>query len=146
MNTTTNYNLNQWEDGDVVRREDFNADNAAIDAALKSVSDAALTTKAEIVIGTYTGDGAQTREINLGRKPKAVLVFPSDGALQRTPYSSRLAYYGGLAVVDHPVMFYTVLILGITDNGFQVARIDGNIDNYIRTNEADIVYHYVAVL
>ena len=41
MTKTTNYNLNQWEAEDVVRREDFNADNAAIDAALKTVADAA---------------------------------------------------------------------------------------------------------
>ena len=38
MNHTTNYNLNQWEAGDRVTRDDFNADNAKIDAAIKAVS------------------------------------------------------------------------------------------------------------
>ena len=38
MTKTTNYNLNQWDAEDQVRREDFNADNAAIDAALKAVA------------------------------------------------------------------------------------------------------------
>ena len=34
MNYTENYQLNQWDAGDRVLREDFNADNAKIDAAL----------------------------------------------------------------------------------------------------------------
>ena len=38
-NQTTNYQLNQWEPGDAVQRVDFNADNAKVDAALKSLSD-----------------------------------------------------------------------------------------------------------
>ncbi len=40
MNQTTNYNLNQWDAADPVRREDFNSDNAIIDAALKAAADA----------------------------------------------------------------------------------------------------------
>ena len=39
-NHTTNYNLNQWEATDKVLRTEFNADNAKIDAALKSHDDA----------------------------------------------------------------------------------------------------------
>ena len=34
-NHTPNYSLSQWEPNDQVRRTDFNADNAKIDAALK---------------------------------------------------------------------------------------------------------------
>lgn len=41
MTKTQNYNLNQWDAADPVRRTDFNADNAAIDAAIKAVSDTA---------------------------------------------------------------------------------------------------------
>ncbi len=36
-NYTEHYQLNQWEAEDAVRRVDFNADNAKIDAALKAV-------------------------------------------------------------------------------------------------------------
>lgn len=36
MNTTGNYQLNQWEGSDRIMRTDFNADNAKIDAALKA--------------------------------------------------------------------------------------------------------------
>ena len=41
-NQTTNYQLNQWEPTDAVQRVDFNADNAKVDAALKSLSDQVL--------------------------------------------------------------------------------------------------------
>ena len=34
---TTNFGLNQWAAEDKVLREDFNADNAKIDAALKTI-------------------------------------------------------------------------------------------------------------
>lgn len=44
MNTTTNYQLSQWEASDRVMRTDFNDNNAKIDAALKAVSDLAAAT------------------------------------------------------------------------------------------------------
>ena len=57
MTKTKNYNLNQWEPADPIRRTDFNADNAAIDAALagnakalsdyKTANDAAVARKAD---------------------------------------------------------------------------------------------------
>ena len=40
MNYTENYQLNQWEQSDRVLMEDFNADNAKLDAALKANADA----------------------------------------------------------------------------------------------------------
>lgn len=39
MNQTTNYQLNQWEKADRIQMEDFNADNAKIDAALASIKE-----------------------------------------------------------------------------------------------------------
>ena len=38
MNYTKNYQLNQWEASDRVLREDFNSDNAKIDAALGALT------------------------------------------------------------------------------------------------------------
>ena len=42
-NQTPNYQLNQWERSDKVQMEDFNADNAKIDAALVALADARKT-------------------------------------------------------------------------------------------------------
>lgn len=38
MRKTELYRLNQWDPDDRIRREDFNADNAAVEAALKALS------------------------------------------------------------------------------------------------------------
>ena len=40
MTKTTNYQLNQWAKSDRVMMDDFNADNAKIDAALKAAAEA----------------------------------------------------------------------------------------------------------
>ena len=40
MSKTANFQLTQWEKTDRIMMEDFNRDNAAIDAALKSNADA----------------------------------------------------------------------------------------------------------
>ena len=39
MRETSNYKLNQWNKTDQILMEDFNADNAKIDAALKELRD-----------------------------------------------------------------------------------------------------------
>ena len=41
MTKTTNYNLNPWGAADKIKRADFNADNAKIDAALKTIANSA---------------------------------------------------------------------------------------------------------
>ena len=51
-NKTQNYQLNQWVKSDQVRMEDFNADNAKIDAALASkASTSALSSLQSVVNG-----------------------------------------------------------------------------------------------
>ena len=89
MNKTTNFQLTQWEKTDRIMMEDFNRDNAAIDAALKGNADAvaaetaareagisalqtALTScgNCKIVTGSYTGNG------NAGAKKTITLNFP----------------------------------------------------------------------
>ncbi len=65
MTETKNYNLNQWDAADPVRRGDFNSDNAIIDAALGEHAGqlsalAAASTKhgnCQIYTTSYVGDG-----------------------------------------------------------------------------------------
>ena len=62
MNYTENYQLNQWEQTDRVLMDDFNADNAKLDAALKANADAVtalanrsrFTKLREVNIANYT--------------------------------------------------------------------------------------------
>ena len=73
---TPNYQLSQWVRSDKVLMEDFNTDNAKIDAALKAEADvrsaavSALEQKVNAVplqrfaSGTYTGNGQASRLIS----------------------------------------------------------------------------------
>ena len=65
--------------------DDFNADNAKIDAALAG--------KTELFTGSYTGDGTATRVIHLGFTPKAIVLTSSNGIFNTTA-----AIYGGLVL------------------------------------------------
>ena len=71
MTQTTNFHLNQWSPEDYVRRTDFNADNAKIDAALAAAGNC------RIVTGSYTGTGKydQYNPNTLTFDGKPLLVF-----------------------------------------------------------------------
>ena len=78
MQQTSNYQLSQWDAEDRIQREDFNGDNAKIDAALhEAVQQLAEQATAigkcgncKIMLGTYTGNGA------VGESNPTTLTFP----------------------------------------------------------------------
>ena len=69
MEHTSNYNLSQWAGDDRILREDFNADNAKIEAALD------LLSADKIYFGSWTGDGKANRTIQLPFAPRFILVL-----------------------------------------------------------------------
>ena len=71
MTKTTNYQLNQWVKSDRLMMDDFNADNQKIDAAIKAVADGTM----QFITGSYVGDGAEDRVIDLGVTPKLAIVL-----------------------------------------------------------------------
>ena len=92
---TTNYKLSQRVKTDKVLMDDFNADNAKIDAAIKAVdakADGLSSSKAEktdvpalqtavsgkgncrVEVVTYTGDGSNTKSIRFSAKPMFFIV------------------------------------------------------------------------
>ena len=84
MTKTTNYQLNQWAKSDRVMMDDFNADNAKIDAALKANADAiaaaaAAQSNCNVVCGSYTGTGGcgadNKNTLTFAEKPMLVIVF-----------------------------------------------------------------------
>ena len=63
MEHTSNYNLSQWAGEDRILREDFNADNAKIEAALHNMAQStALAGNCHITIGSYVGTGTYGEE------------------------------------------------------------------------------------
>jgi len=151
-NYTKNYNLCQWEPSDKVLREDFNADNAKLDAALAKIetkADAAKTQAQAItnaaytktgytpfVVGYYSGNNAESREINLGFKPKAVLVFMANGTMNSGVHNGDIMIYGGLAT-EH---YSCGSGIYVTDRGFRV----GERASAYHTNVSGYSYSYIA--
>ena len=91
------------------------------------------STKCEVVFGSYTGDGQETRTIALGFYPQAVVLFASSGGT---------ANYGGLAMRDLPC---TTGGFSLASNGFTVKYKDmptGYADLYY--NVSNYVYYYIA--
>ena len=148
MTKTTNYQLNQWAKSDRIMMDDFNADNAKIDAALKANADA----MPRILHGSYTGDGAESRKIDLGFTPKAVYVRPSKGGIY---YGSGMTQQqnGGLATATAPVSLTAYNgtsnpVLTVTAGGFMVyyRELQVNSNTYTAASNANgTVMHYLAI-
>ena len=136
---TSNYQLHQWEASDSFLRTDFNTDFQKIDAAIKGVETAANTAlalkadkteltqacgaldeaKCETLTGSYTGNGANTRTIDLGCAPRAVFV-------------------GEFLAVPGMTSNY---LLSLTASGFQVRDSLGT-----STNSTGETYYYLALV
>ena len=100
-----------------------------------------------VVFGTYTGNGASSRNVPLGFRPKAVLVFLCDGSANygNNGYGG---YYGGLALDGYPCktrpnsLGQSSLIISIYQSGFTVYFTDGN--GTVQTNISNWLYYYIA--
>ena len=70
-NKTEKYGLNQWVHSDQVLMEDFNRDNAVLDATLSGIN-AILDARPKIMFGSYNGKGVY------GQKNPTTLTFDFD--------------------------------------------------------------------
>ena len=134
MQKTANYQLSQYEADDRVTREDFNADNAAIDAALSG--------KPTLVTGSYVGDGSLTRTISLGFTPKIIFLTQRGGTKEGAEgYLTNMGFaLTGLAMYTSGGFNYPAL--AIVDGGFKVSQSTGYNNG---TNASGGVYYYIAV-
>ena len=110
MDHTTNHQLSQWENTDRVLMEDFNADNAKIDAALRAEADARAAADAELSAQMsklghcqiyhyqYTGV-AGGKTLTFPSKPLLVLLSDSSGfasvCIYGAPYARALGSSSG---------------------------------------------------
>lgn len=156
-NYTENYGLCQWEATDQVLREEFNQDNTKVDAALSNLEEKKAEQSAmqqlgqrlehlegmpQLVIGSYTGDNAESRLISLGFTPKAVLVFVSMG-YPADPYSDY--YYGGFAMPGKPVTirgeYGPKTVLSVEAQGFRVYY---DYSDGVLSNQNEKEFYYLA--
>ena len=59
-NQTAHYQLSQWVKSDQVKMEDFNADNAKIDAALAALAAKVPASHLSAYVTSYSGNGPQS--------------------------------------------------------------------------------------
>ena len=99
-----------------------------------------IAQKCQIYYGTYTGDGASSRDISLGFTPKAVLTV-RDGCMFSDTYgTAALALNGTPAYIANGSGTFTALT--ILSNGFRVYYTNGQTD--IQTNRSGTRYIYLA--
>lgn len=113
MEHTKHYHLSQWSMEDRIQMQDFNADNAKIDAALKahdhvlSLHTNALTKcgNCQLYYFTYTGDGKEAPfTITFPKLPLAVFISSDAGnGFTALRGSSRCSFTHGSGVYGyHP--------------------------------------------
>ena len=103
------------------------------------VVETALPEKCEATCGVYYGNGAQSREIVLGFRPKAVLILQAGYQM----VTSGGVCFGGLALDGRTMQYKNNTAIAVTDQGFQVAYLTG--DSNILTNYSGNLYFYVAL-
>ena len=87
---------------------------------LDGLIDALEASRAEIIIGTYTGNGESDQQITLGFRPKAVLVEHQDGRRSTgnntTFWAGLIKDQGGTKLGDITAQGFTVHYYSITTN------------------------------
>ena len=108
------------------------------DSTLAEVKELAAG-KPEVVFGSYTGAYAYNdptdTHITLGKRPLAMVIMPQKG----TSPNSGGRSFGGIMGPGYPM-----LAAGTVDEtGFTVCNLDSS---YIRLNDRDYVYYYLALV
>ncbi len=127
---TEHYQLHAWEPSDPFLRGEFNANFSALDAALHDGLAAVVAlaeSRADVVFGSYTGDLTNGRLIDLGFRPKAVILPNRSFAFPW--YSDR---DGGVFFENTSVTNFSM-----ADNGFLVSH---NQEHGMSTNSSGAHY------
>lgn len=141
-NHTPNYQLSQWERSDRIQMEDFNSDNAKIDAALAELQ----ANQLRITTGTYMGEDKQTKTLELPFPPKffwlqkahleerRIMAFGNDTVLVCNWNGERLGMYNGRGTA---IRFH--------GNTLVIEAIDKSDAPKFAMNESGIWYCYMAL-
>lgn len=136
MTKTTNYQLNQWDEDDYVKRTDFNADNAKIDAGIAAAAVAPCC-----AVDSFTGDGTLTRTFNVGFAPSAVILCANSEYRSDT---TRVMYIatrkGSKLFCKSEASLDSTSDVQLTDTGFTVTQINNN----MAMNKTGCAHFYIA--
>ena len=89
MKKTAQFGLNQWEMSDRIQMQDFNRDNAAIEAALG-------TRNCRFYTASYTGDGEATKTWTFPAKPVLVVIIGQSITVLIRDFSIGTTHFGSM--------------------------------------------------
>lgn len=116
--------------------------NSKINTA-KSQLNTAIAAKCQMLVGSYTGDGAESRTIQLGVTPKFVWVWPANTTF---PFPNQFDAHSAMIITGKPAKLDGQTVMQIVNNGFTVACKLGMDDGYdIVTNMSKTNYCYLAL-
>lgn len=112
------------------------------DAANKDYVDQQVVAAGGVVTGTYTGNGDETSgyTVNLGFKPKAVIIWATDGTSGgngNIPFSD-----GGIILDTQPIQSGSTIHAEIVNEGFKVYTVESN--NRPSYNDSKLQHTYIA--
>lgn len=87
MKKTAQFGLNQWEMSDRIQMQDFNRDNAAIEAALAKRN-------CQFYTASYTGDGEATKTWTFPAKPVLVVIIGQSITVLIRDFSIGTTHFG----------------------------------------------------
>ena len=89
MKKTAQFGLNQWEMSDRIQMQDFNRDNAAIEAALAKRN-------CQFYTASYTGDGEATKSWTFPAKPVLVIIIGQSITVLIRDFSIGTTHFGSM--------------------------------------------------
>ncbi len=152
MNHTKNYGLPQWELNDLIRMEDFNGAMNNLESGMTSTAAAAAdaqktaeTARKTAVAayspankpyatGSYTGNGAQFRDITVGFRPSFLLICKSQ-LTHLLEFASHGLAMAGPDVNSRHIFF--------TEQGFHLDYTDTT-NIHPQMNNNGTIYNYIA--
>ena len=87
MKKTAQFGLNQWEMSDRIQMDDFNADNAKIEAALAARN-------CQFYTASYIGDGEATKSWTFPAKPVLVVIIGQSITVLIRDFSIGITQFG----------------------------------------------------
>ena len=140
-NHTTNYQLNQWAKSDRILMDDFNADNAKIDAALAAHAAAlAGCGNCKIEFGSYTGDGTVGLALTFSARPVAVFIQANASA------DFGMMLRGSETIAAFSNCAFAFLRCTWTETGITIERLTTGDTDRTTLNERGKTYSYAVLL
>ena len=149
-NLTANLKLRKPTQDDTIDVDVLNENFDDIDASITDINtkfqNSHIGKKSEILFGTYTGDGEESRVIDIGFTPTAVEIYSDSGEQGDTTYAYFYCY-GGLAINGFPCKLDNKACFEVVNNGFKLYKwgySQDGIDPQSCVNEKGVSYYFKA--